>query len=163
MCPHEAQALLSPMLKSVAWLGIGVTLVMSTTCSSAATTASLPPPAPATPAAEVALQRDADVPELPFPDNPDPNACGIPAAYGGGTAWATGVYQGQMLEPTVLLYDSHERLHITGAVPSGTPVQVQLYQANPVLDFYYVQSDTLNGPQKGWVPAPFLQFSPPSS
>jgi hypothetical protein len=68
-----------------------------------------------------------------------------------------------MVEPTVLLYDSHERLHITGAVPSGTPVQVQLYQANPVLDFYYVQSDTLNGLQKGWVPAPFLQFSPPSS
>jgi hypothetical protein len=74
-----------------------------------------------------------------------------------------GVYQGQMVEPTVLLYDSHERLHITGAILSGTPVQVQLYQANPVLDFYYMQSDTLNGPQKGWVPAPFLQFSPPSS
>ena len=28
---------------------------------------------------------------------------------------------------------------------NGTPVRVQLYQANPVLDFYYLQSDTLNG------------------
>jgi hypothetical protein len=155
--------LLSSMLNSVAWLGIGVALVISTACSSAATIAGLATPRPATPAAEVALQRDADVPDLPFSDNPDPNACGIPSPYGGGTAWATGMYQGQMVEPTVVLYDSHERLHITGAVPSGTPVQVQLYQANPVLDFYYVQSDTLNGPQKGWVPAPFLQFSPPSS
>ena len=150
------------MLSSVAWPGIGVALVIATACSSAAT-ASLPTPAPATPAAEVALQRDADVPDLPFPDNPDPNSCGIPSQYGGSTAWTTGTYQGHMVEPMVLLYDSHERMHITGAVPSGTPVQVQLYQANPVLDFYYVQSDTLTGPRKGWVPAPFLQFSPPSS
>jgi hypothetical protein len=67
-----------------------------------------------------------------------------------------------MVEPTVLFYDSHERLHITGAFPTGTPVQVQLHQANPVLDFYDVQSDTPSGPQKGWIPAPFLRFSPPS-
>jgi len=146
--------------RQAARLCIGVALALTTACSGA--TLSLPTQVPATPPAEVALQRDAAVPDLPFPDNPDPNACGIPALYGGGTAWATGVYQGQMVEPTVLLYDSHERLHITGAVPNGTPVQVQLYQANPVLDFYYVQSDTLNGSQKGWVPAPFLQFSPPS-
>jgi hypothetical protein len=161
MCRRETRALLSSVRKSVTWLGLGAALALTTACSGASTV--LPTPAPATPVQEVALQRDADVPELPFPDNPDPNACGIPAPYGGGTAWATGVYQGQMLEPTVLLYDSHERLHITGSVPSGTPVQVQLYQANPVLDFYYVQSDTSNGPQKGWVPAPFLQFSSPSS
>ena len=143
------------------WLSIGAVLVLlGSACSSSATTVT---PAPTTTAAEFAVQRDADVPSLPFPDNPDPNACGIPTPYGGSTAWVTGTYQGQMLEPTVLLYDSHERLHITGSVPSDTPVRVQLYQANPVLDFYYVQADTPNGVQKGWVPAPFLQFSPPSS
>jgi hypothetical protein len=153
-----------PWMKAtlVVRLSIAVVLVLlASACSSAATTAI--PPAPASSAADVALQRDADVPDLPFADNPDPNACGIPTPYGGGTAWVTGAYRGQMVEPTVLLYDSHERLHVTGSVPSGTPVQVQLYQPNPVLDFYYVQSDTSNGPQKGWVPAPFLQFDPPSS
>jgi len=103
------------------------------------------------------------VPALPFPDNPDPNACGIPTPFGGYPGWVNGVYQGQVIEPTVLLYDSHERLHITGALPSGTEVQVQLQQSNPVLDFYYVQADTPAGPQKGWVPAPFLQFTPPPS
>jgi hypothetical protein len=108
------------------------------------------------------VQRDPDVPALPFPDNPDPNACGIPTPSV-GQAWVNGTYQGQVVEPTVLLYDSHERLHITGAVPSGTAVQVQLYQSNPVLDFYYVQADTSGGPQKGWVPAPFLQFTPTTS
>jgi hypothetical protein len=61
------------------------------------------------------------------------------------------VYQGQVVEPTVSLYDSHERIHVTGAVPSGTEVQVELYQTNPVLDFYYVREETSAGPQKGWV------------
>jgi len=145
------------------WFSIGVVLVLlASACSSVATSTILPTPTPGT-GAELELQRDADVPDLPFPDNPDPNACGIPTPYGGSTAWVTGVYQGQMIEPTVFLYDSHERLHITGSVASGTPVQVQLYQGNPVLDFYYVQSDTPNGPEKGWVPAPFLQLNPPSS
>ncbi len=111
----------------------------------------------------VALQRDPDVPELPFPDNPDPNACGIPTPWNGYEAWVNGTYQDQLVQPTVFLYDSHERLHITGAVPSGTPVQVELYQANPVLDFYFVRADAASGPQKGWVPAPFLQFTQPSS
>jgi hypothetical protein len=146
------------------WFGIGVVLVLLVSaCSSVATSTILPTPTPGTTEAELELQRDADVPDLPFPDNPDPNACGIPTPYGGSTAWLTGMYQGQMIEPTVFLYDSHERLHVTGSLASGTPVQVQLYQGNPVLDFYYVQSDTPNGPEKGWVPAPFLQFSPPSS
>ena len=79
------------------------------------------------------------MPALPFPDNPDRNACGIPALFGGGAAWVNGASHGQLIEPTVLLYDSHERLHITGAVPSGTQVQVQLYQSNTFLDFYDVQ------------------------
>jgi hypothetical protein len=160
MFPHQTKP--SSLMKL--WFSIGVVLVLlASACSSIATSTILPTPTPGTTGAELELQRDADVPDLPFPDNPDPNACGIPAPCGGSTAWVTGMYQGQMIEPTVLLYDSHERLHITGSVASGAPVQVQLYQANPVLDFYYVQSHTPNGLQKGWVPAPFLQFSPPSS
>ena len=106
----------------------------------------------------IGLQRDADVPDLPFADNPDPSACGIPAPWHGYDAQIEGTFQGQLIEPTVYLYDSHQRLHITGAVPSGTKVQVELYQANPVLDFYYVRADTPAGQQTGWVPAPFLRF-----
>jgi hypothetical protein len=108
-------------------------------------------------------ERDPNVPVLPFPDNPDPSQCGIPAVWGAYPAWVTGLYQGQLLEPTVLLYDSHLCNHISGGLPSGTQVQIQLYQANPVLDFYYVQADTPSGPQKGWVPGPFLQLGPPST
>jgi len=66
----------------------------------------------------------------------------------------TGVHQGGMVEPMVLLYDSHYRNHITGALPSGTEVQIELYQANPVLDFYFVRADTPAGPQKGWCRPP---------
>jgi hypothetical protein len=106
----------------------------------------------------IGLQRDADVPDLPFPDNPDPSACGIPTQWNGEAAQIEGTFQGQLVQPTVYLYDSHERLHITGAVPSGTTVQVQLYQANPVLDFFYIRADTPAGPQTGWVPAPFLRL-----
>jgi hypothetical protein len=134
--------------------------VMSAGCSGVAG----PPPTPiAQEALSLALQRDADVPELPFPDNPDPSACGIPTPWHGSQALIGGMYKGQLVEPTVFLYDSHERLHITGAVPSGTAAQVELYQANPVLDFYFVRAETSSGPQKGWVPAPFLQFTSPSS
>jgi len=146
-----------------ATLSLGMLLVLGTACAGSAGSATTPVPvetsvseAPAT-----SVERDPDVPELPFPDNPDPNACGIPTPYGGAIAWVNGVYQGQIVEPTVSLYDSHERMHITGAVPSGTEVHVELYQANPVLDFYFVRAETSTGPQKGWVPAPFLQFNPP--
>jgi hypothetical protein len=118
-------------------------------------------PAASIPAATGAPQRDAAVPELPFPDNPDPNQCGIPTFFGGGAGWVNGVYDGRLLEQTVLLYDSHERLRVTGAVPSGTQVQVELYQANPVLDFYYVRVDGPDGLQQGWVPAPFLRLDGP--
>jgi hypothetical protein len=72
-------------------------------------------------------QRDANVPALPFPDNPDPNQCGIPTLWGGSAGWIDGTYAGQVVEPTVLLYDSHERIHVIGAVPSGTQVQVEMY------------------------------------
>jgi hypothetical protein len=143
-------------------VALGVLLVAAG-CSGRSGGATLPPEGVISEAPAVSVQRDPDVPALPFPDNPDPNACGIPTPFGGYAAWVNGVYQDQVVEPTVLLYDSHERLHVTGTVPSGTEVQVKLYQANPVLDFYYVQVDIPSGPQKGWVPAPFLQFTPPSS
>jgi hypothetical protein len=134
---------------------LSVLVVFGVACSSALEQ----PPTPPTQPAPAGPQRDADVPELPFPDNPDPNACGIPTQWNGEDAQIEGTFRGQLVEPTVYLYDSHERLHITGAVPSGTTVQVQLYQSNPVLDFFYVRADTPAGPQKGWVPAPFLRLA----
>ena len=144
-------------------LRISLLLVLATACTAIArgapTPVSVETSVPEPPTSSI--QRDADVPELPFADNPDPNACGIPIPFGNDTAWVNGVYQGRVVEPTVFLYDSHERVHITGAVPSGTQVQVELYQNNPVLDFYYVDADTPSGSQTGWVPAPFLQFDPP--
>lgn len=100
------------------------------------------------------------VPQLPFSDNPDPNLCGIPIPLGHrNTAWLDGHYQGKLVEPVVYLYDSHTRNHITGQAPSGTPVQIELFQANPKLDYYFVR--TLTHPrQEGWVPAPFLRHHP---
>lgn len=140
---------------------LSVLLVLGTGCSSALNATPTAPPGEVTAsqAATLARQRDADVPELPFPDNPDPNACGIPTVWNGETVQIEGTFQGQLVEPTVYLYDSHERLHIAGAVPSGTTARVELYQGNPVLDFYYVRADTPAGPQSGWVPAPFLRLA----
>lgn len=106
------------------------------------------------------LVRDANVPDLPFDDNPDPKQCGIPVNWGiSGPAWVTGVYQGELIQPSVFLYDSHQRFSITGSVPNGTEVQVVLFQENPVLDFYFVKTA---GPdaEEGWLPAPFLSFEP---
>ena len=139
---------------------MSVLVLLATGCSRALNDTPTPLPSEVTSpqAAIVAPQRDADVPDLPFPDNPDPNACGIPTQWNGEAAQIEGTFQGQLVQPTVYLYDSHERLHITGAVPSGTTVEVQLYQANPVLDFFYIRADTPAGPQTGWVPAPFLRL-----
>lgn len=106
-----------------------------------------------------ALERDPDIPELPFADNPDPNQCGIPSPWGTEEpAWASGYYQGELVQPTVYLYDSHLRLSIAGEVPSGTEVRIILYQQNPALDYYLVRSVNLDTPQEGWIPAPFLSF-----
>src|SRR5438128_2986240 len=115
-----------------ATLGLGMLLVMGTACAGSAGSATTPVPVETSvsEAPTTSVERDPDVPQLPFPDNPDPNACGIPTTFGDSTAWVNGVYQGQVVEPTVSLYDSHERIHVIGAVPSGTEVQVELYQAN---------------------------------
>jgi hypothetical protein len=87
-------------------------------------------------------ERHADVPDLPFPDNPDPSQRGIPTRWGNSSAWRISVYQGRLVEPAAFLYDSHLRAHIMAAVPSGMRVQFELYQSNPVLDFDYVRHRT---------------------
>jgi hypothetical protein len=95
---------------------------------------------------------------LTFPDKLEPSQCGIPTGWGNSSAWLIGVYQGQLVEPAVFLYDSHLRTHIMAAVPSGMPVQFELYQSNPVLDLYYVRHRTR--PRQGWAPAPLLRLGP---
>lgn len=105
--------------------------------------------------------RDPDVPDLPFEDNPDPAACGIPVNWGDDApAWLTGHYQGKLIQPTVFLYDSHLRLSIKGQAPSGSRVRVILFQENPVLDYFLVETIDHQPKQQGWVPAPFLSFEP---
>lgn len=120
------------------------------------------PPLDPTYAAFIAAERDPDVPDLPFPDNPDPSQCGIPIQWGDSdnTAWLSGVYDGELIQPTVLLYESHLRLEITGEAPHGTEVEVVLYQQNPVTDYYMVKVVGAEQPTEGWVPAPFLSFAP---
>jgi hypothetical protein len=107
-----------------------------------------------------AVARDPDVPELPFDDNPDPSACGMPMPWGDDDpAWLTGEWDGELIQPDVLLYDSHLRRSIVGQAPHGAQVTVVLYQQNPTLDYYLVES--IDDPtQEGWVPAPFLAFDP---
>ncbi len=101
--------------------------------------------------------RDPDVPDLPFDDNPDPDQCGIPTVWGpGGEAWLTGIWDGELIEPEVFLYDSHQRLSISGRGDHGAEVEIVLYQGNPVLDFYMVE--VVGTGESGWVPAPFLSF-----
>ena len=97
------------------------------------------------------------VPPLPFPDNPDPEQCGIPTPWGkDDPAWLTGIWQGELVQPVVYLYDSHLRREVVGQIPHGGRVEIQLFQSNPVLHFYRVRSLDLTPVQEGWVPAPFL-------
>lgn len=110
---------------------------------------------------QVEIQRDPDVPDLPFPDNPDPDECGIPQSWGSDDpAWLSGYYEGKLVQPTVYLYDSHLRKSIKGSGPTGAKVKIVLYQSNPVLDYYMVRTIDTEDPQEGWVPAPFLSFEP---
>lgn len=102
------------------------------------------------------------IPDLPFDDNPDPDACGIPQRWDDDAAWLVGEWEGDLIEPLVHLYDSHLRREVTGRAPSGTQVRVILFQDNPVLDFYLVEATLADGSiAKGWVPAPFLAFEAP--
>ncbi len=106
------------------------------------------------------IDRDSDVPALPFDDNPDPSQCGIPVQWGdNGQAWLSGVWEGELIQSEVLVYNSHLRTSVTGGAPHGTEVQVLLFQENPVLDYYFVRipGDPV---EEGWVPEPFLSFDP---
>jgi hypothetical protein len=107
------------------------------------------------------VERDPDVPDLPFDDNPDPAQCGIPVQWGksDATAWLTGMWDGMLVQSDVLLYDSHLRTSIVGSAPDGTEVEIILFQENPVLDYYFVRVPGPT-PQEGWVPAPFVSFEP---
>jgi hypothetical protein len=112
-------------------------------------------------AAMIAARRSPDVPELPFPDNPDPSQCGIPVEWGeGGRAWLNGRYRGDLIQPTVFLYDSHLRLEVVARAPHGSEVTVVLYQQNPVTDYYLVKIKGAEPPNEGWVPGPLLEFEP---
>jgi hypothetical protein len=103
--------------------------------------------------------RESNVPDLPFPDNPDPTLCGIPVEWGlDSPAWLSGYYQGNLIEPTVFLYDSHLRYKITGEALSGTAVHILFYQHNPKLDYYMVETVGVSPKQTGWAPAPFISF-----
>lgn len=107
---------------------------------------------------EIPAGRSLDVPDLPFADNPDPSQCGIPVQWTGQeTAWLSGVYEGELIQNEVLLYDSHLRLDIAASGPHGAEVTVLMYQPNPVLDYYLVD---LPDQVPGWIPAPFLSFEP---
>ena len=108
------------------------------------------------------IVRDSGVPVLPFADNPDPDQCGIPMAWGeDDRAWLNGYYRGELIEPVVHLYDSHLRNEVQARAPHGTEVQVLLYQANPVLDYYLVKIKGRSGEgSEGWIPAPLLSFEP---
>jgi hypothetical protein len=110
---------------------------------------------------EYDIERDPDVPSLPFDDNPDPAQCGIPVQWGesNATAWLSGNWEGELIQSEVLVYDSHLRVSVTGGAPHGTEVTVVLFQENNVLDYYFVRipGDPV---EEGWVPEPFLSFEP---
>lgn len=109
--------------------------------------------------AEIEAMRSPNVPDLPFPDNPDPSLCGIPTQWGSdGTAWLKGTYQGELIQSEVLLYDSHLRLNITAQAPHGSEVEVLLFQQNPVTDYYFVKIKDAEPPNEGWIPEHFLSF-----
>ena len=112
-------------------------------------------------AVEYDIERDPDVPSLPFNDNPDPAQCGIPVQWGdnNSTPWLTGAWEGELIQPEVLVYDSHLRVSVTGGAAHGTEVTIVLFQENPVLDYYFVRIPG-EPAQEGWVPAPFLSFEP---
>lgn len=115
-------------------------------------------------AAQIAAMRSPDVPDLPFADNPDPTQCGIPTPWGpNGRAYLSGMYEGELIQPTVLLYDSHSRFEITGRAEHGTAVDIILYQQNPTLNYYFVKVTHSDTTIEGWVPAPFLSFKPTQS
>jgi hypothetical protein len=108
---------------------------------------------------EYEVERDPNVPKLPFDDNPDPSQCGIPVQWGErGQAWLSGTWEDELIQPQVLLYNSHLRTSVTASARHGTEVEIVLFQENPVLDYYFVRLPDDGG--EGWIPEPFLSFDP---
>lgn len=108
------------------------------------------------------IGRNPDVPNLPFADNPDPALCGIPQPWHSDEpAYLSGMYQGELIQPSVYLYDSHLRREVVGQVPHGSPVKIILSQSNPSLDYFLVKAVDAAPPVEGWVPAPFISIEPP--
>ena len=109
------------------------------------------------------IERSPDVPALSFEDNFDPSLCGIPQQWTSDEpAYLTGVYEGELIQPTVFLYDSHLRRKVVGQAPHGTQIQILLSQSNPTLDYFFVKIRDTETPIEGWVPAPFISFEPPN-
>lgn len=147
-----------PATANVPGEGPSATGVVTGATTSATTT--LPPVDP-TYQAMIAARRSPEVPDLPFPDNPDPTQCGIPTQWGNdGQAWLSGTYQGELVQPVVFLYDSHLRLDVTAEAEHGSEVEVILYQQNPLTDYYLVKIKGAEPTAQGWVPGPFLSFEP---
>lgn len=114
------------------------------------------------PAPSAEVERDPDVPELPFTDNADPALCGIPQPWSSeAPAYLSGLYDGKLIQPIVFLYDSHLRRSIKAQAPHGAAVQILLAQSNPTLDYFLVKIIGAEPPNEGWAPAPFVVFEPP--
>lgn len=102
------------------------------------------------------------VPPLPFADNPDPEACGIPQPVGSdNAAYAHGWYGGERVQDPVLLYDSHLRRAVVAVVPDGHPITLLLSQVNPELNYFLVRAEVDGEAVQGWLPAPFVRREPP--
>jgi hypothetical protein len=76
-----------------ATLVLGTLMVLGTACAGRLGGATTPGPVATSVSggATTSIERDPDVPQLPFPDNPDPHACGIPSSFGSSTVWVNGV------------------------------------------------------------------------
>ena len=61
----------------------------------------------------------------------------------------------------VFLYDSHLRRKVVAQAPHGAEIKILLSQSNPELNYFLVKIVGADGPNEGWVPAPFVSFEPP--
>lgn len=69
-----------------------------------------------------------------FDDDLDPDACGIPTPWGDDEpALLDGVWDGELIEPDVLLFDSHLRTTIVGQGAHGAEVGIVMHRGNPKL------------------------------
>ena len=110
----------------------------------------------------IEVERSPDVPKLPFEDNADPSLCGIPQQWNSDEpAYLSGIYQGELIQPVVYLYDSHLRRNIVGQASHGSEIKIMLSQSNPTLDYFLVKVVNAETAIEGWVPAPFVSFDPP--